>query len=824
MQKDNRTRLLVADDDESIRTILVGMLSTVAPCDGECHDGDGVTVACRPCFEVASVSDGLQAQEAVRQALSDKRPFSVVFLDVSMPPGPDGIVTAGEIRAMDPNIEIVMVTGLSDVDSSDLSRRVPPAGKLFYIEKPFHVKEIRQFAQALSAKWLSEKCLVEAHEELEAKVMDRTADLVKVNQSLLERIAEHSQARKALQKSEQQYRLLAENASDIIWLADMNLRFTFVSPAVERFMGYTPEEAQQLKFADVLTPTSMKMAVQILDDVLNIDAIENTDTPIERTLELEYVRKDGTTSWGEIRATLLRDENNWPVGLQGILRDLTERKAARRELALAGERWQDTFDAIQSWVSVLDRSYRVLSANRAMRETFADRQVVGGQCYELFHGTDKPCPGCVVGEVFKTGVAAHAEIQELSLGNRCHDVYAYPIKDYDGKTVQVVHIVNDITERKAIEKALRVKDCAIESAINAIAIADIDGMITYVNGAFVRMWAYENESEVLGKSVFKFWHDPDEITEMLQVLRKKGHWVGELAAKHHDGSRFDARVLANTVTSEDGTPLCMMASFSDITENKRAREDLQRHAHDLAALNTELERSNRDLEEFTYAVSHDLQEPLRKVDAFSQFLVEDCGDELSGTGKDYLNRMHGAVARMKKLIRHLLNLSRIGTRGGSLRAVDMRVLMNEVVDTLSDRARECGGEIVVAEDIPTVMADPVQMGRVLQNLIGNALKFRAPDRPPRVEVSASTRNGHVVFAISDNGIGIKAAARDKIFTVFSRLHTREEYDGDGVGLALCAKIVRRHGGKIWVESEVGKGSVFHFTLPRAKRAAESMAP
>jgi light-regulated signal transduction histidine kinase (bacteriophytochrome) len=259
---------------------------------------------------------------------------------------------------------------------------------------------------------------------------------------------------------------------------------------------------------------------------------------------------------------------------------------------------------------------------------------------------------------------------------------------------------------------------------------------------------------------------------------------------------------------------------ADITERKRAEQELEESAEALVKVNAELERSNRDLEEFTHTVSHDLQEPLRKIHTFGQFLVEDLGEQLPESAREHLRRMQEAAVRMQGLIQHLLGLARVGSRGRKPGEVAPRMVIDKVLDTLSERVRESGAEISVAADLPWVMADPVQLEQVFQNLLSNALKFRSPDRVPKMAITAAAEGEQVRFAVSDNGIGIDARFLERIFGIFQRLYAREQYEGAGVGLALCAKIVRRHGGRIWVESEVGRGSTFHFTLPAPPPAKE----
>ena len=215
-----------------------------------------------------------------------------------------------------------------------------------------------------------------------------------------------------------------------------------------------------------------------------------------------------------------------------------------------------------------------------------------------------------------------------------------------------------------------------------------------------------------------------------------------------------------------------------------------------------------------------MQEPLRKIHSFGQFLVDDCGEHLPEQGHEHLRRMQDATVRMKQLIQHLISLARVGTRGGELIPVKPGPVMDNVLDTLSETVKESGAKVAVQDPLPVVKADAVQLGQVFQNLIGNALKFRSPERPLEVKVGAEVENGWATFSVSDNGIGIEEIYLDKIFGIFRRVHPQDRYEGAGVGLALCEKIIHRHGGRIWAESEAAKGSTFHFTLRTAEMMRE----
>jgi light-regulated signal transduction histidine kinase (bacteriophytochrome) len=242
---------------------------------------------------------------------------------------------------------------------------------------------------------------------------------------------------------------------------------------------------------------------------------------------------------------------------------------------------------------------------------------------------------------------------------------------------------------------------------------------------------------------------------------------------------------------------------AEVTERKRIEEILARH-------NEELKRSNEELEQFAYVVSHDLQEPLRSITGFVQLLARRNREAKDEKSEHYTERIVAGVGRMRELIADLLKYSRVSTRGNPFEPVDCTELLKKVLDSLQ-AAFEESGAMICCGLLPTVRADGSQLGQLFQNLIGNAVKF-CDESAPQIHIGAEKRDGAWVFSVRDNGIGIEPQDQERIFGVFQRLHTREEYEGTGIGLAVCKKIAERHGGRIWVESIPGEGAIFSFTI------------
>jgi light-regulated signal transduction histidine kinase (bacteriophytochrome) len=254
---------------------------------------------------------------------------------------------------------------------------------------------------------------------------------------------------------------------------------------------------------------------------------------------------------------------------------------------------------------------------------------------------------------------------------------------------------------------------------------------------------------------------------------------------------------------------------AELAERKLAEQRLELTLQELA-------RSNKELEQFAYVASHDLQEPLRKVGSFTELLEKRYREKMGPDADRYIGYIVDGAKRMSQLISDLLTLSRIGSVPAKFAMTDCNVVLRRVLDDLQHRIRESNAE-VSADQLPTILADESLMGLVFQNLISNALKFRG-DRTPLIHVSARREGAAWVFAVSDNGIGIEPEYFDRIFLMFQRLHTKAEYPGTGIGLAICRKVIERHGGRIWLASEFGKGTTFYFTLPDGRKEVTKHDP
>ena len=291
-----------------------------------------------------------------------------------------------------------------------------------------------------------------------------------------------------------------------------------------------------------------------------------------------------------------------------------------------------------------------------------------------------------------------------------------------------------------------------------------------------------------------------------KVFEAKSLETCELELKGKGNTKFYAQL--ESIVVKDNLSQCRTA-ITDITERKRAEEQLVQEKENL-------EKVNLELDSFVYTASHDLRAPLRSIASFSYFLLQDCRDKLNEQGKHYLDKIQNSSKRMNQLIEDLLVLSRISRIKNPYDLVDIKELIRDVIKRIEFDIRETKTEVVIQKHMPQIVCDRIKIAEVFVNLLNNAIKFSSKENPsrPRVEVGYSDENRFHQFFVKDNGIGIDPAQHEQIFGLFKRLHKRSEYEGTGAGLSIVKRVVADHGGKIWVESEFGKGAAFFFTIPK----------
>jgi PAS domain S-box-containing protein len=395
----------------------------------------------------------------------------------------------------------------------------------------------------------------------------------------------------------------------------------------------------------------------------------------------------------------------------------------------------------------------------------------------------------------------------------------------------IISVTRDITARKHMESERRMAIEALQESEEHLAMI--------IEGAELGTWDWDVQTghvvfnarwaEMLGYTLDEIEPDVSEWQKLVHpddmpAVQKKlnAHLEGrtpiyrtEYRIRTRSGGWTWILDVGRVLVRDDaGRPIRAAGVHQDITERKHAEAQLEQYAADL-------KRSNEELEQFGYVISHDLREPLRMVKSYLALLAQRYRDALDAKANQYIDYAVDGAERMQAMIQALLDLSRVETRGRAFAPTDVEAVLERTRVVLRPAVRETDAEIT-HDPLPTVMADEAQLAQVFQNLIANAIKFRREGVPPRVHVTAregergGEGEGEWIISVTDNGIGIDPEQADRLFRIFQRLHTADEYPGLGLGLALCKRIVERHGGRIWVESEPGRGATFTFTLPPAK--------
>jgi len=371
-----------------------------------------------------------------------------------------------------------------------------------------------------------------------------------------------------------------------------------------------------------------------------------------------------------------------------------------------------------------------------------------------------------------------------------------PLRSESGEVTHFVATQRDITARKQAEEVLRQQAEIIDQVHDAVIVTDLAGVVASWNKGAERLFGY-TAAEMVGYSVLRLF--PEELQPqfpaLVETLLERGRHELEIRQRRKSGEDCYSHISVSLRRDPQGAPIGMIGYAIDITARKQAEIAVQ--------------RINDELQQFAYIVSHDLTEPLRTMNRFVQLLASRYQGKLDATADEYIAFITDGAQRMQQMLADLLTYTRVGGQAMTRAAVDCNALLDRVCNDLQIAIQESGARIT-HDPLPTVRADATRLGQVFQNLIGNALKFRGA-APPRIHVSAQREGRRWRFAVRDNGIGVDPKQAERIFQVFQRLHSRE-YQGTGIGLAICKKIIERHGGRIWVESTPEEGATFYFTI------------
>jgi PAS domain S-box-containing protein len=494
------------------------------------------------------------------------------------------------------------------------------------------------------------------------------------------------------------------------------------------------------------------------------------------------------------------------------------RNSEAAKLRESERRFSNMLDNVDLLSLMLDREGRITYCNDyLLRLTgWARDEVIGRDWFELFMpSTGDDMKAAFSAVLADTPSAAHHEntILTRSGGKRLIRWNNTVLRSTEGVAIGTASIGDDITERKDAERHLAQMESRyrglLEAAPDAMVVVNEVGDIVLLNVQAETQFGYRRD-ELLGRKVKSIIPEgfaerivADGLRSAEDALAQQIGMGVELAGRRRDGSEFPIELMLSPLLSEEG--ILVTSAIRDITGRKAAEAQLLEKVE-------ELNRSNGELAQFAAFVSHDLQEPLRMVASYVKLLSKRYKGKLDSDADEYIAFAAEGAARMHQLIHDLLLYSRVGTKGKELGDIESEKSLEQAIINLRGAIQESGA-LVTYDPLPPVRADERQLIQLFQNLVGNAIKYQSPGTP-KIHISATRNSGKKwVFAVRDNGLGIDPQYFEKIFGMFQRLHKRDEFAGTGIGLAICKKIVERHGGNISVESQPGEGSTFRFALP-----------
>lgn len=687
-------------------------------------------------------------------------------------------------------------------------------GDYGHVAKRARVSELDELATTFNQMGVkvrsAQEALETANAALEDRVRQRTAELAATIRTLEETQGE-------LRAASLYARGLLEASLDPLVTISHEGKITDVNEATEAATGVPRTQLVGSDFSDYFTEPDLAR-----DGYRRVLA-----EGLVRDYPLTIRHVSGSTTDVLYNAVVYRSEAGEAQGVFAAARDVTERKRAEAELEKYRHRLEDlvqqrtaqlesansqlqaVFDVANVGILLLDERGAVKRVNNTISRWVGRDLQTRGECQPgdiigCVHaggggkcGTTAHCSGCsvrsAIESVLRSGQPVHDVETEavISLdGNEQRlwlEVSADPVV-LDGRR-NVILAMNNVTARKRAEEAIERLASYPRLNPNPIAEADLEGRVCYVNPAAQRLFGDLQQSG----SAHPWLADWPSVALALRSGQPSTS-VREIEV----GGRWYQQTIHYVKEMER-----VRLYGTDITDRKHAEDALKQTAEQLA-------RSNEELEQFAYVASHDLQEPLRVVTGYVQLIERRYKDRLDADASQFFFFIVDGVSRMQQLITDLLNYSRVGTRGAPFRAIHMDEVVDRALANLKPVIAESGATVTF-DSLPVVHGDETQLVQVLQNLIGNGIKFRS-DQPPRIDVSAHCNGDGWRFAVRDNGIGIDKQYWEQIFVIFQRLHTRHKYPGTGIGLAICKRIVERHGGRIWLDSQPGQGTTFYFTL------------
>lgn len=633
-------------------------------------------------------------------------------------------------------------------------------------------------------------------------------------------IAALKQREASLEESEARYRFLFENNPFPMWIFDRDtLAFLAINDAATHYYGYTRSEFLSMTIIDIRpagdVPALLRETTPDADD-------------FKRVGVWKHIRKDGRSIDVDITSHEILFEGR-PARFV-LAMDVTEREAAEAAVREKEAQLQTIVENLTEGLAVSNPGGKLLHFNRTALELhgftdLAECQMHLNKFGDIFtlaeiDGTRVPLADWPLARVLRGEILRDVELRVARRDQGWEKIFNYGgvlIRDDDGGPIMAVVTISDITERKRSDERFRQ---IIEHAPDGNILVNQRGEIQLVNAQIEKLFGYGRD-ELLGKSV-----------ETLVPERFRGQHAGyrggftdapaprsmgsgrDLYGLRKDGTEFPVEIGLNPLKTEKG--MMVLGTVADITKRKRAEDDLralnETLEHRVVERTAELEAVNKELEAFSYSVSHDLRAPLRHINGFSMALLEDYAGVLDETGKIYLNEVRDASQEMAQLIDDVLQLARVTRSGMHREDIDLSEIAREIIADLNKRHPDRTVKIDIG-DGPTAYGDRRLLDIVLTNLLENAWKFTSKRKSAEITFGHGTFGGVPAYFVRDNGAGFDMAYAGKLYGAFQRLHGATEFEGTGIGLATVQRIINRHGGQVWAEGKVDEGAVFYFSLP-----------
>ena len=632
-------------------------------------------------------------------------------------------------------------------------------------------------------------------------------------------ITERKRTEEAIMASEEKFRMIFDNANDGLLLADAeSKKFHFANVMICRMLGYSQEEIKNVGVMDIHPEKDIPYVIEQFEEQARKEIKVAQDLPVKR--------KDGSVFYADVNAAPV--EISGKRYLLGIFRDVTERKQAEETLRKSEERYRSLFENMiegYAYCRMLfenDRPYDFiyLDVNTAFGELTGLKNVVGSKVTEVIPGIRESNPELleIYGRVALSGEPERFETYLATLG------LWFSISVYSPGKRYFVAVFDNITERKQSEESLRETRDYLEKLVNyanaPIVVWNPKFTLTGFNHAFERLTGYTNK-EVIGKTLHILFPEAskEESLKKIEHTLSGEYWESvEIPVICKDGSiRIALWNSANIYAKDATTLIATIAQGQDITERKRVEEEIRKLNEELEQRviqrTVELEAANRELESFSYSVSHDLRAPVRALGGFSSMLLEDYADKLDDEGKHLLNTIRSSAEKMSGLIDSLLDLSRIGRKDIELSDIDMDKLARAAFDEIKATTPERKLQFNI-KPLPPASGDNGMIRQVFFNLLYNAIKFTKPKETAIIEIGGCVEGSENIYYAKDNGVGFDMQYAYKLFGAFQRLHSEKEFEGTGIGLAIVQRIINRHGGRVWAEGKVNEGATFYFTIPK----------